>query len=60
MGILLADHELANDPLHLTVRAGKRAVGAQTLFATAHRVPGFFKGASTNTSSGGRERKARY
>ena len=43
VGILLADHELANDPLHLTVRAGKRAAGARALFTTAQRVPGFYK-----------------
>ena len=43
VGILLADHELANDPLHLTVRAGKRAQGAQSLFETAQHVPGFYK-----------------
>lgn len=43
VGILLADHELANDPLHLTVRAGKRAPGAEALFTTALRVPGFYK-----------------
>jgi len=43
VGILLADHELANDPLHLTVRAGKRAQDALALFEAAQRVPGFYK-----------------
>lgn len=42
-GVLLANDELANPPLHLTIRGRKDAAAAQPLFETALRVPGYYK-----------------
>lgn len=42
-GILLAEREYANLPTHLTIVAAKDAPEAQSLFAAALRVPGYFK-----------------
>jgi len=42
-GILLADAEMATDPLHLTVVGGKDDPGAQSLFQAALRVPGTYR-----------------
>lgn len=42
-GILLADDELARDPVHLTVVGAKSDAQARALFQTALRVPGSYR-----------------
>jgi uncharacterized protein YyaL (SSP411 family) len=42
-GILLADDEIAADPLHLTVRGGKSDPAAKVLFSTMQHLPSWYK-----------------
>lgn len=42
-GILLADEELASDPLHLTIRGPKDDPAARALFEAALRIPSGYK-----------------
>ncbi|MGQ0620860.1 MAG: DUF255 domain-containing protein [Panacagrimonas sp.] len=42
-GILLADDELARDPVHLTVVGAKTDTAARALFATALKTPGSYR-----------------
>ncbi|TLY52224.1 MAG: thioredoxin domain-containing protein [Gammaproteobacteria bacterium] len=42
-GILLADEEMASDPVHLTVVGGKSDPSAKLLFAASQRLPGAYK-----------------
>lgn len=42
-GILLADEEIAGEPLHLTIRGPKADPAARTLFDAALRIPAAYK-----------------
>ena len=42
-GILLADDEIARDPLHLTVVGSRSDADAAVLFAGIQRIPGWYK-----------------
>ena len=42
-GILLADDELASDPVHLTIVGSKSDARARTLFETALKTPGSYR-----------------
>lgn len=42
-GILLIAHELANDPVHMTIVGSKDDIKAQALFAQAIRYPGSYR-----------------
>ena len=42
-GVLLADYELRNEPLHVTVVGAKRDAAAQSLFQAAAKIPASFK-----------------
>ena len=42
-GIMLADDELHNDPLHLTVMGGKDDPAAKVLFSTVQHLPSWYK-----------------
>jgi len=42
-GILLAEHELANDPVHMTIVGHKDDIQARTLYEAALRYPGSYR-----------------